>query len=42
MSQDPELYKNLSKSIAPTVCGHEEVKRGVLLQLMGGVHKKTA
>ncbi len=31
MSQDPELYRNLAKSIAPTVCGHEEVKRGVLL-----------
>lgn len=41
MSDDPELYKNLSKSIAPTVCGHDEIKQGVLLQLMGGVHKKT-
>ncbi len=28
-------------SICPTVYGHEEVKRGVLLMLLGGVHKRT-
>lgn len=36
------LYQRLVSSIAPTVFGHEEVKRGVLLQLFGGVHKRTA
>ncbi|CAE7766614.1 mcm6, partial [Symbiodinium sp. KB8] len=35
------LYERLVRSIAPTVWGHEEVKRGVLLMLLGGVHKRT-
>ena len=30
------------ESIAPTTFGHLEVKRGILLQLLGGVHKTTA
>ena len=29
------------ESIAPTTFGHKEVKRGVLLMLLGGVHKTT-
>jgi DNA replication licensing factor MCM6 len=29
-------------SIAPTTFGHLEVKRGILLQLLGGIHKTTA
>ncbi|KAJ1822720.1 MCM DNA helicase complex subunit mcm6 [Coemansia sp. RSA 2599] len=37
-----EIYARLVKSIAPTVFGHDEVKRGILLQLLGGVHKRTA
>ncbi|KAJ1914764.1 MCM DNA helicase complex subunit mcm6 [Mycoemilia scoparia] len=36
------VYSKLVQSIAPTVFGHEEVKRGILLQLMGGVHKRTS
>lgn len=28
--------------MAPAVYGHDEIKRGVLLMLFGGVHKKTA
>lgn len=35
------LYPRMIQSIAPTVFGHEEIKRGVLLQLLGGVHKRT-
>lgn len=35
------LYAKMIKSIAPTTFGHQEVKRGVLLQLLGGVHKTT-
>ncbi|KAM0749968.1 minichromosome maintenance protein 6 [Meredithblackwellia eburnea MCA 4105] len=35
------IYSRLVSSIAPTVYGHEIVKKGVLLQLMGGVHKQT-
>ncbi|KAJ7167525.1 MCM2/3/5 family-domain-containing protein [Mycena filopes] len=36
------MYTRLVASIAPTVYGHEIVKKGLLLQLMGGVHKQTA
>lgn len=35
------IYQRLVSSIAPTVYGHEIVKKGILLQLMGGVHKQT-
>ncbi|OMJ21101.1 DNA replication licensing factor mcm6 [Smittium culicis] len=35
------IYSRIVQSIAPTVFGHDEVKRGILLQLMGGVHKVT-
>ncbi|OBZ86512.1 DNA replication licensing factor mcm6 [Choanephora cucurbitarum] len=35
------IYGKLVNSIAPTVFGHDTVKKGILLQLMGGVHKVT-
>lgn len=35
------IYSRLIQSMAPTVYGHEIVKKGLLLQLMGGVHKRT-
>lgn len=35
------IYGRLVQSIAPTVYGHDIVKKGILLQLMGGVHKQT-
>ncbi|GMG20951.1 unnamed protein product [Ambrosiozyma monospora] len=41
MVGDDHVYDKLVKSIAPAVFGHEVVKKGVLLQLLGGVHKKT-
>jgi len=41
MKQDPNIYEKLSLSIAPAIFGHDEVKRGVLLMLFGGVHKST-
>lgn len=41
MVNDGHIYDNLVKSIAPAVYGHETVKKGVLLQLLGGVHKTT-
>jgi DNA replication licensing factor MCM6 len=31
----------MTDSICPSVFGHPEVKRGILLMLFGGVHKKT-
>ena len=36
------LYQKLSSSLATGIYGHEDVKRGLLLQLIGGVHKRTA
>ena len=41
MRNSPNLYANMVASVCPTVFGHSEVKRGVLLMLFGGVHKKT-
>ncbi|KAH8917384.1 putative MCM6-involved in replication [Atractiella rhizophila] len=42
MVQSRDIFQRLVKSIAPTVYGHEIVKKGILLQLMGGVHKVTS
>jgi DNA replication licensing factor MCM6 len=41
MKNHPKIYELSYKSIAPSVFGHEEIKRGILLMLFGGVHKKT-
>lgn len=41
MSQDRSLYQNLISSLFPTIHGNDEVKRGVLLMLFGGVAKTT-
>jgi hypothetical protein len=39
MRKTPQLYDALAQSIAPAVYGHADIKRGILLQLVGGVHK---
>ncbi|KAL6929383.1 hypothetical protein ACO0SA_000783 [Hanseniaspora valbyensis] len=41
MVRDDQIYENLIKSIAPSVYSHDQIKKGILLQLLGGVHKKT-
>lgn len=41
MVKDEQIYDKLVRSIAPAVFGHEAVKKGVLLQMLGGVHKST-
>ena len=41
MRNSPKLYYKMMESICPNVFGHPDVKRGVLLQLFGGVHKTT-
>lgn len=41
MSRDTKLYHNLINSLFPSIYGNDEVKRGVLLQLFGGVGKTT-
>lgn len=41
MSKDPKLLDNLSQSLFSSVYGSDDVKRGVILQLLGGVPKQT-
>ncbi|WEL38097.1 minichromosome maintenance P-loop domain-containing protein [Encephalitozoon hellem] len=36
----PEVYEILANSIAPSVCGMEDTKKALLLQLFGGVRKE--
>lgn len=42
MRATPNLYEQMARSIAPNVFGHLEIKKGILLLLLGGVHKTTA
>ena len=42
MKRVPKRYTRLVQSLATSVHGHEEIKRGILLMLLGGVHKRTA
>ncbi|KLO19270.1 ATP dependent DNA helicase [Schizopora paradoxa] len=39
LRSDPSLYQKLSQSIAPEIYGHEDVKKALLLLLVGGVTK---
>ena len=41
MSHDRNLYVNLINSLFPSIHGNEEVKKGILLMLFGGVSKTT-
>jgi DNA replication licensing factor MCM7 len=37
MARDPSIYDKLAKSIAPEIYGHEDVKKALLLLMIGGV-----
>jgi DNA replication licensing factor MCM7 len=39
LQADPSLYNKLSQSIAPEIYGHADVKKALLLLLVGGVTK---
>lgn len=41
LARGPALFDDLARSICPAVFGCENVKKAVLLMLMGGVHKVT-
>jgi DNA replication licensing factor MCM6 len=41
MVHRPNIFMRLVDSIAPTVYGHQVIKKGLLLQLMSGVSKET-
>ncbi|MBU0628353.1 MAG: hypothetical protein KKC75_04130 [Nanoarchaeota archaeon] len=39
IAEDPNVYKRLIGSIAPSIYGHDRIKEAILLQMVGGVHK---
>ncbi len=39
MSSDPDIYRNLVNSVAPSIWEMEDVKKGILCQIVGGVNK---
>jgi DNA replication licensing factor MCM7 len=39
---DGDIYSKLSKSLAPEIFGHEDVKKALLLLLVGASHRKLA
>ncbi|MGD9276919.1 MAG: minichromosome maintenance protein MCM [Candidatus Pacearchaeota archaeon] len=39
LSEDPQIFEKLAKSITPSVWGYEEIKRSLVLQLFSGVQK---
>ncbi|EAU88865.2 minichromosome maintenance protein mcm7p [Coprinopsis cinerea okayama7 len=41
LANNPQLYSTLAQSIAPEIYGHEDVKKALLLLLVGGVTKVT-
>jgi DNA replication licensing factor MCM6 len=42
MKEMPGLYSMMARSICPMIYGNEEIKKGILLMLFGGIHKTTA
>ncbi|SCU97828.1 LAMI_0F11606g1_1 [Lachancea mirantina] len=41
MVKDERIYDKLVRSISPAVFGHDTIRKGILLQMLGGVHKTT-
>lgn len=39
LSEDPEIFEKIARSIAPSIFGHEKVKQAIALQIFGGVKK---
>lgn len=40
LSQDPQVYEKMRDSMAPSIWGYKNVKKSLVLQLFGGVHKE--
>ncbi len=40
ISKDPQVYRNIVNSIAPTIYGNDDVKEAIALQLFGGIMKE--
>jgi len=39
LAEDPELFKKLRESVAPSIWGYEEIKEALVLQMFSGVRK---
>jgi hypothetical protein len=42
LAEDGDIYNKLAKSLAPEIFGHEDVKKALLLLLVGAPHRKLA
>lgn len=42
LSQRPDIYDLLARSLAPSIYEMDDVKKGILLQLFGGTNKSVA
>jgi replicative DNA helicase Mcm len=42
LAKDPKIYVKLTNSIAPSICGHDEIKLALALQLFGGATKERS
>ena len=42
MADSPTVYEDLAQSLAPSIFGHLDVKKGLLLQMLGGTNKDLA
>ncbi|XP_018334310.1 DNA replication licensing factor MCM4 [Agrilus planipennis] len=42
LSQKPDVYRRLARSIAPSIYENDDIKKGILLQLFCGTKKKFA
>ncbi|HNS83321.1 MAG TPA: minichromosome maintenance protein MCM, partial [Methanolinea sp.] len=40
LSRDPNIYRKIIHSIAPTIYGNEDVKEAIALQIFGGISKE--
>jgi DNA replication licensing factor MCM4 len=40
LSKKEDIYERLARAIAPSIYEHDDVKKGILLQLFGGSNKE--